>query len=75
MIVKVVFKFASLLVHVGEVNEEPGTHVPLSRLDLIWGRRLVVLTQEIAVLEKPPTNLQKLYFILQNNPTFKHGMF
>ena len=51
----VVQKLAELVVlprQVGEVDEEPGAHVALHGLDLLWPRRPVVLHQEVAILEK-----------------------
>ena len=51
----VVQKLAELVVlarQVGEVDEEPGAHVSLHRLDLLWPGGPVVLHQEVAILEK-----------------------
>ena len=52
VVVQVVLQLGLLLPHVGEVDEEAGAHVPLHVLHLLRPRRLVRLTQQVAVLQQ-----------------------
>ena len=50
VVVQVVLKLGPLLIDVGEVDEEPGAHVPLRRLHLVRGCRAIALAEKVAVL-------------------------
>ena len=52
VVVQVVFELGPLLIDVGEIDEEPGAHVPLRRLHLVRGGRTITLAEKVAVLQE-----------------------